>query len=1284
MSATPAVRDDNGVVCGDDCAFPTLNNFISSLQLAGIIWFSAVCGSTIFFIVRKRLFSQRPGVVSGRIVALNNTVLASIKYNGVLIFFCSAYCILYVMRVQNQAAYEYEYQLELLICVVLAFFSLLQLAAATITSLEAAIYVWFSALIVDALIISSPVGLSSIEMAVLDEDRSSPGVVEFKLRKTWFSLCFLASIRIALLWRKRQEMVAASEGLENLKSQVFSIVISCFAVLFCFTCLIHVAEAMGADRSESSAREEAYRRGLDPNTLTADELAELGSSSVFWGSSLLKDYPAYDKWGVLTAVYFVCVTVSTVGYGDIAPDTVLGRSFTLLSVLSGIIGFSIATHHLAQVYMMNKRGGGNYRGIGSGHIVITGNPSAENLKAVLLEIFHPDHCVSDEPDKSNQSPEMRQSSNTPLSLASRLSNWFPKAAGDWGDRTPDVVVLLPHNSRAEPAIRSWLKEKRQQDISSKIWVLKGSVFSTLDMQQRCVAHRAKAFLILPPELMEIGASEAIREDTENVVGALKGGIQDTVNCHHRSGVCLEHKELITAAVLPSERIDAICLDALQLGIIGKNCQIPGFMTIVSNLCKTFGDDDLLLDDCVDEFGNARPPSNWLAEYDRGLSMELYEVLLSPVYSRKTFIQVADDIYNRNDKGSVILIGLVEFEEEDGRASRQVVLNPHFNHRIDPEKIVYGVFIAPSVNEIQQQQPAAARSVNRANSLAPAEDISDDYNDIEGGRMYRRLDPPRQEREIEEQELREIAAALLDPEERAQDFDRSLTAGFPVWDAALAEKVRSKEHLMKAEGARRGKVEAALNVVRAGKMVIEEAASSCGVTLDQLQSVYSKELGGHRESIMAELRATKPVYDGDDNVEGSGQAFIPPPVDVLVRGGHIVFLSVAGTGDSGKSVSMPLGIAKFVEPLRSQYTKQPRPIVVVASSLPKDWHEVRSITDVYFVEGNPVSPFDLSRAGVLSAWAIVIHQAPDNSLGDADGGENEMVDADAGDGGSSGGGLTGLAAGDGMTDPGGDMVDADAIFVVKLLEAQLDRTAPYRSESPRPMIFVELVKGENAKFIPLDPTSAPTRSADSRGSNYQLGIEVYRSPRYMSGSVFLNSVFSNLGVNILYNSSLLTLIEELITAPSLAVKISPEWAGRPFHVLYTFLLHRHNLTAIALKRVTPKRRSQAGRTSVTQGQRRSRSRNSRRSQAWIDTDFDEGFFLDMDKTGESGLWEALGDRIKRLMGELVETRRQRKPEPAPDEFIVTAPYADAILSVQDRVICLAGKHQFGKALPSGRP
>lgn len=49
-------------------------------------------------------------------------------------------------------------------------------------------------------------------------------------------------------------------------------------------------------------------------------------------------------------------------------------------------------------------------------------------------------------------------------------------------------------------------------------MLKGSVFSAVDMRQRCIADRAKAFLILPPELMEISAGEAIREDTENVVG----------------------------------------------------------------------------------------------------------------------------------------------------------------------------------------------------------------------------------------------------------------------------------------------------------------------------------------------------------------------------------------------------------------------------------------------------------------------------------------------------------------------------------------------------------------------------------------------------------------------------------------------------------------------------------------------------------------------------------------------------------------------------------------------
>ncbi|KAF4706997.1 hypothetical protein FOZ62_004513, partial [Perkinsus olseni] len=51
----------------------------------------------------------------------------------------------------------------------------------------------------------------------------------------------------------------------------------------------------------------------------------------------------------------------------------------------------------------------------------------------------------------------------------------------------------------------------------------------------------------------------------------------------------------------------------------------------------------------------------------------------------------------------------------------------------------------------------------------------------------------------------------------------------------------------------------------------------------------------------------------------------------------------------------------------------------------------------------------------------------------------------------------------------------------------------------------------------------------------------------------------------------------------------------------------------------------------------------------------------------------------LMGELVETRRQRKPEPAPDEFIVTAPYADAILSIFERMERCEGERDEALAL-----
>lgn len=55
-----------------------------------------------------------------------------------------------------------------------------------------------------------------------------------------------------------------------------------------------------------------------------------------------------EGWPLLDAAYFSVVTIATVGYGDIAPRTTLGKIFTIGYIFSGIGIFVAAATALAQ------------------------------------------------------------------------------------------------------------------------------------------------------------------------------------------------------------------------------------------------------------------------------------------------------------------------------------------------------------------------------------------------------------------------------------------------------------------------------------------------------------------------------------------------------------------------------------------------------------------------------------------------------------------------------------------------------------------------------------------------------------------------------------------------------------------------------------------------------------------------------------------------------------------------------------------------------------------------
>lgn len=68
-----------------------------------------------------------------------------------------------------------------------------------------------------------------------------------------------------------------------------------------------------------------------------------------------------EGWSLLDAAFFSVVTISTVGYGELVPETVLGKLFTMFYILVGLGVFVAAATAVADALLRRREQDGDDR-----------------------------------------------------------------------------------------------------------------------------------------------------------------------------------------------------------------------------------------------------------------------------------------------------------------------------------------------------------------------------------------------------------------------------------------------------------------------------------------------------------------------------------------------------------------------------------------------------------------------------------------------------------------------------------------------------------------------------------------------------------------------------------------------------------------------------------------------------------------------------------------------------------------------------------------------------------
>ncbi|GFR21705.1 calcium-activated potassium channel slowpoke, partial [Trichonephila clavata] len=364
-----------------------------------------------------------------------------------------------------------------------------------------------------------------------------PSFISIYLGRTWIGLRFLRALRLMSVPDILQYLNVLKTSSSIRLAQLVSIVIS---VWLTAAGIIHLLENSGDPLSFSN-----------PHELT------------YW-----------------ECVYFLIVTMSTVGYGDIYCETSLGRGFIVLFILVGLAVFASWIPEITELIGHPSKYGGVLRKEGGKrHIVVCGHINYDSVSYFLKDFLHEDR------------------------------------------EDVDVEVVFLHRKPPDLELEGLFKRH-----FTTVEFFQGTVMNPVDLQ-RVKVQQADACLVLANKYCQ----DPDAEDAANIMRVISiKNFSDDIR------VIIQLMQYHNKAYLlniPSwnwkNGDDVICLAELKLGFIAQSCLAPGFSTMVANLFA------------MRSYKTSPDTPKWQNDYLCGTGMEMYTETLSTSFVGMSFPQAAE-------------------------------------------------------------------------------------------------------------------------------------------------------------------------------------------------------------------------------------------------------------------------------------------------------------------------------------------------------------------------------------------------------------------------------------------------------------------------------------------------------------------------------------------------------------------------------------------------------------------------------------------------------------------